>query len=102
MGEGRNQWLRPIWLGHDLTSADRVASQHVDLDMFSTDWCVAASSTLGAWPASSASTQRGASRHQWSPGLSPGNAYSGIGVERSLPRDFEKARNAAVASMHTV
>jgi hypothetical protein len=35
----------------------------------------------GAWPASSASCQRGARKHQRSPGLKPGKANCGIGVE---------------------
>src|SRR6516165_6254052 len=63
---------------------------------------VARSTTRGAWPASNASCQRGAQRHQRSPGLRPGNPNSGIGVERSLPRDLENARNGAVITVQTV
>ena len=45
------------------------------------------SSTTGqAAPSSSASAQRAAQTHHWSPGRSPGKPYSGIGVTRSLPR----------------
>src|SRR5262249_883095 len=53
-------------------------------------------------PASRASCQRGAQRHQRSPGLSPRKPNSGTGVERSLPRDLENARNAAVMTAQTV
>ena len=52
---------------------------------------VAVSLTLGALPASSASFQRSAQRHQQSPGLSPGKPNSGTGVERSLPAALEPA-----------
>jgi hypothetical protein len=44
----------------------------------------------GAWPASSASCQRGAHKHQRPPGLRPGKPNCGIGVERSLPGKPEK------------
>jgi len=64
--------------------------------------CVARSTTRGAEPASNASCQRGAQRHHLSPALSPGNPYSGIGVERSFPRDRENARNSSVMTVHTV
>src|SRR5262245_21340087 len=64
--------------------------------------CVARKTTRGACPASSASCQRGAQRHQRSPGLSPRNPNSGTGVDRSLPRDLENARNAAVMTAQTV
>ena len=48
---------------------------------------------LGGTPASKASCQRPAHRHQQSPSLSPGKLYSGIGVLKSLPIDLLKARN---------
>jgi hypothetical protein len=44
----------------------------------------------------------GAQRHQRSPALKPGKPNSGLGVERSLPRDFENCRNAAVMTAQTV
>ena len=56
--------------------------------------CVARRTTRGAWPASNASCQRDAHKHQRSPGFRPGKPNWGIGVERSLPRDLEKSRNA--------
>jgi hypothetical protein len=56
----------------------------------------------GAWSASSASRQRSAHKHQRSPGLRPGKPNCGIGVERSLPRDLENSRNAAVMTAQTV
>ena len=52
----------------------------------STERWVLASTTFGAMPASSASTQRAAQRHQRSPGRRPGKPNSGRGVDRSLPR----------------
>jgi hypothetical protein len=64
--------------------------------------CVAARTTLGAKPASSASCQRGAQRHQRSPGCRPGKPHCRFGVERSLPADFEKVRNSAVITTQTV
>jgi hypothetical protein len=64
--------------------------------------CVARKTTRGARPACSASCHRGAHRHQRSPGFSPGKPNSGTGVERSLPLDFEYARNPAVMTAHTV
>ncbi|EEF22873.1 conserved hypothetical protein [Ricinus communis] len=63
---------------------------------------VASRMTWGAMPASSASRQRPAHRHQRSPGLSPRKANSGRGVERSLPVDLEKARNSSVIKAQTV
>lgn len=62
---------------------------------------VDSSTTGGALPASKASFQREAQRHQRSPGLKPGKSNSGRGVERSLPRDFEKARNSSVTWAQT-
>ena len=64
--------------------------------------CVAFRKTLGARPASWASSHRAAQRHQRSPSLRPGKPYSGCGVERSLPRAFENSRNAVVICAHTV
>jgi hypothetical protein len=46
--------------------------------------------TLGALPASNASCHLEAQRHQLSPSVNPLKLYSGIGVLRSLPTDFEK------------
>src|SRR4030081_1248302 len=44
----------------------------------------------------------GAQRHQRSPGFRPRKPNSGIGVERSLPRDLENSRNAVVMTTQTV
>ena len=44
----------------------------------------------------------GAQRHQRSPGFRPRKLNSGIGVERSLPRDLENSRKAAVMTAQTV
>jgi hypothetical protein len=63
---------------------------------------VARKTTRGAWPASKASCQRGAHKHQRSPDFSPGKPNAGTGVERSLPHDFEKSRNSAVITAQTV
>jgi hypothetical protein len=49
--------------------------------------CVASRTTGGATPDWSASRQRSTQRHQRSPGLRPGKPHSGLGVDRSLPRD---------------
>ena len=57
--------------------------------------------TRGAHPASSASCQRAAQRHQRSPGFNPGKPNAGFGVERSLPWLRENARKSAVNSTHT-
>ena len=56
---------------------------------------MARKTTRGAWFASNAFCHRGAHKHQRSPGFRPEKPSSGTGVERSLPRDFEKSRNAA-------
>ena len=56
----------------------------------------------GAQSASKASSHRDAQRHQESPATRPGNLYSGRGVERSLPRPFEKRRNSLLIKAHTV
>src|SRR5262249_13968339 len=48
------------------------------------------------------SCQRGAQRHQRSPGCNPGKPHCKFGVERSLPADFENSRNSAVITTHTV
>jgi len=63
---------------------------------------VARKTTRGAWLASNASCQRGAHKHPRSPGFSRGTPNSGIGVERSLPRDLEKSRNSEVITTQTV
>jgi hypothetical protein len=63
--------------------------------------CVARKTTRGAWPASRASCQRGAHRRaRRASGRE--KPISGIGVERSLPRDFESSRNSAVITEQTV
>ena len=41
-------------------------------------------------------------RHQRSPGTRPAKPYSGRGVDRSLPRYFDIARNSAVMIAQTV
>jgi hypothetical protein len=46
--------------------------------------------------------QRGAHKHQRSPGFKPGKPNSGTGVDKSLPRDFENARNSVVMTAQTV
>jgi len=63
---------------------------------------VADKSMRGALPWSSASCQRIAHRHHLSPALRPGKLYWGIGVERSLPIDFENSRNSSVMTAQTV
>ena len=60
------------------------------------DCSQASSFTIGAIPASKASCQRPAQRHQHSPGVNPGKLYSGIGVLKSLPICLLKARNSSV------
>ena len=57
---------------------------------------VDSSTTGGATPAANASAHRVAHRHQRSPALKPLKRYSGLGVVRSLPRSFEKAKNSDV------
>ncbi len=90
-----------------LLSRDHARSTARRLRSASEQWtraalCVARRTTRGAWPASNASCQRDAHKHQRSPGFRPGKPNSGIGVERSLPRDLEKSRNAAVITAQTV
>lgn len=71
--------------------------------MISSDfWCVRFKNTLGAASLSNASSQRAAHRHQVSPGFRPGKPSAGLGVERSLPRYFEKAKNSASICAQTV
>jgi hypothetical protein len=64
--------------------------------------CVAARTTFGACPASSASCHRGAHKHHLSPGCRPGKPNCRFGVDRSFPAAFEKARNSAVSTTQTV
>src|SRR3954471_1243503 len=64
--------------------------------------CVAARTTFGACPASSASCHRGAQRHHLSPGCRPGKPNCRLGVDKSFPAAFEKARNSAVRTTQTV
>src|SRR5258708_38851715 len=61
---------------------------------------VARSTTRGAIAASTASRQRGAHRHQRSPGLRPGKPEPGIGVDRSLPRAAENFRKTPAITTH--
>ena len=56
----------------------------------------------GAMPASYASCQRDAQRHQRSPGTSPGKPWAGIGVLRSLPCARENSRNSPVMTTQTL
>src|SRR5215217_4762547 len=64
--------------------------------------CVAARTTLGACPASSASCHRGAHKHHLSPGCRPGKPNCRFGVDRSFPAALENARNSAVRTTQTV
>ena len=64
--------------------------------------CVAPSTTSGATPASCASSQRDAHRHQRSPGFTPSKPHSGRGVERSFPAARLNARNSSVITAQTV
>src|SRR4029078_3573964 len=64
--------------------------------------CVAARTTLGACPASSASCHRGAHKHHLSHAVKPGKPNCRFGVDRSLPAAFENARNSAVRTTQTV
>ena len=63
---------------------------------------VADNRTGQAYPASAACNHRAAHTHQPSPGDSPTNPYSGRGVDKSLPTDFENSRNSVVTVAHTV
>ena len=58
--------------------------------------------TGGAKPASLASSQRAAHKHQRSPALNPPKSYSGRGVLKSLPRFTENAKNSSVTWQQTV
>lgn len=62
---------------------------------------VAPKKTGGAMPASNASCQRAAHRHQRSAGRRPGKPNSGRGVDRSFPRDLLNRRNSSVISAQT-
>src|SRR5262249_4880157 len=64
--------------------------------------CVAARTTGGATPASSASCQRSAHKHQHSPGLSPGKPNSGGGGEGLLPISCENDKTSAVMGAQPV
>ena len=112
-GSSRSRVASGVWNGMLLDSLprpnvrDQARSTAKRLRSASEQWprapsCVARKTTRGAWPASSASCQRGAQRHQRSPGFRPRKPNSGIGVERSLPRDFENSRNGAVMTAQTV
>ena len=62
--------------------------------------CVASSTTGGATPASSASSQRLTHRHHRSPGLRPAKRHWGRGVIKSLPRSSEKRKKSSVTRAH--
>src|SRR5437899_10272580 len=99
--------LRPSRAAAENYGPDQARSTAKRLRAASEQWssapsCVARSNTRGAWPASNASCQRGAHRHQRSPGLRPAKPNCGIGVERSLPQVLEKARKPAVMTTQTV
>src|SRR6516165_10688764 len=87
-------------LGQARSTAERLRSAREQCSRAPS--CVARNTTRGAWPASRASCQRGAHRHQRSPGFRPRKPISGIGVERSLPHDLENSRNAVVITAQTV
>ena len=55
----------------------------------------------GAQSACNASTQRLMQRHHWSPAISPGNWYSGLGVIRSFPFCRLNCKNASVTMAQT-
>lgn len=63
---------------------------------------VEASTTYAAAPSSCARSQFSAVTHQRSPGASPGNWYSGIGVIRSLPIRRWCSRNSDVTTAQIV
>ena len=75
---------------HDASGSDGARGESSIGTTSSARACVAPRTTSGAWPASCASSQREAQRHQWSPGTSPPNPYSGRGVDRSLPTDLRE------------
>ena len=62
----------------------------------------ASNTTGGANPASLASSQRAAHKHQRSPATRPLKPYSGRGVLKSLPRLIENAKNSSVTWQQTV
>ena len=99
--------MRLLWLRSSSGSDPHARSTAKRLRSASEQWtkalsCVARKTTRGAWFASNASCQRGAHRHQRSPGFSPGKPNSGSGVERSLPHDLENLRNSEVITAQTV
>ena len=57
--------------------------------------------TCGAKPAACASCQRSRQRHHLSPAFNPGKLYSGRGVDRSFPENFENLRNSSVITAQT-
>ena len=63
---------------------------------------LASNITGGAKPASLASNQRDAHKHQRSPATKPSKPYSGLGVVKSFPFEYEKAKNSSVTCVHTV
>ena len=80
-----------------------VGLEHFEGTMRKVGRWVLARTTLGAAPASQASFQRRAQRHQRSPGLRPVKPNSGRGVERSLPRGAgEGEEGSSVTRTQTV
>jgi hypothetical protein len=90
----------PTLMDQERSTANRLRSASEQWAR-ATSW-VARKATSGAWLASNASCHREAHKHHRSPGCRPGKPNSGLGVERSLPRDFENSRNAAVITAQTV
>lgn len=62
----------------------------------------ASNTTGGAKPASLASSQRAAHKHQRSPATKPAKPYSARGALKSLPLLCEKAKNSSVTWQQTV
>ena len=91
----------PYFVGCQFRSAANRLSKSSDTISRARLW-VRLRNTRGAISFSCASSHRAAQRHQRSPGCKPGNPNSGLGVERSLPRDRENSRNSRVSRTHTV
>ena len=63
---------------------------------------VASSNTLGAQPASYASTHLETHRHHLSPSFKPLKLYKGLSLVKSFPLLFEKSKNLSVTTVQTV
>lgn len=87
---------RAVRRRYSFATSTLCASRSSSFAYFSACSAVASRNTGGATPASSASFQREAQRHQRSPGVRPGNEYWGAGVMRSLPRDLVNSKNSLV------